>query len=399
MGKIYTALGLMSGTSMDGVDVSTIISDGDKGTITSLKNQYFEYDKDLYQKLTNLRDKITNSKDLKKYIVELNLIEKEITLFHAKIVNEMFQLHPKYKVDIVGFHGQTIFHNADEKLSVQLGDGKLLSQLIKKKVVYNFRQNDLKNGGQGAPLTPIFHQILVRNINLSWWPVVALNIGGISNATSVSRLYPDDDVTDFVEQKHYVKDYKLFAEDIGPGNCLIDEWIRKNSKYRYDKDGLIARSGKVNELIFNQAVDNFIHLDSFKNKSLDVKDFDISFVKGLSLEDGAATLTHLTARLIEENLINFMLKNYSPRTDIFSKTKCLLCGGGRKNQYLIDILRDNLKIEKLESIDEYGLNGDFIESQAFGYLAIRSYLGLPITFPNTTGCKEPTTGGVLVKYY
>ena len=151
MGKNYTALGLMSGTSMDGVDASMIISDGDKGTVTSLKNQYFEYDKDLYQKLTNLRDKITNSIDLKKYIDELNLIEKEITLFQAKIVNEMIQSHPKNKVDIVGFHGQTIFHNASEKLSVQLGDGKLLSQLIKKKVVYNFRQNDLKNGGQGAP--------------------------------------------------------------------------------------------------------------------------------------------------------------------------------------------------------------------------------------------------------
>ena len=399
MEKIYTALGLMSGTSMDGVDASTIISDGDKGTITSLKNQYFEYDKDLYQKLANLRDNITNSKDLKKNIVELNLIEKEITLFHAKIVNEMTQSHPKYKVDIVGFHGQTIFHNAGEKLSVQLGDGKLLSQLIKNKVVYNFRQNDLKNGGQGAPLTPIFHQILVRNISSSWWPVIALNIGGISNATSVSRPYLDDDVAHFVEEKRYGKDYKLFAQDIGPGNCLIDEWIRKNSKYRYDKDGLIAKSGKVNELIFNQAVDNFLHSESFKNKSLDVKDFDISFVRGLSLEDGAATLTHLTARLIGENLIHFMLKNYAPRMDALSKTICLVCGGGRKNKYLINILRDNLKIKKLESIDEYGLYGDFIESQAFGYLAIRSYLGLPITFPNTTGCKEPTTGGVLIKNY
>ena len=307
MEKNYTALGLMSGTSMDGVDASTIFSDGNTGVVTSIKNQYFEYDKDLYQKLTNLRDKITNSKDLKNLFEELNSIEKEITLYQAKIVNEMIQSHPKFEVDIVGFHGQTIFHNAQEKTSVQLGDGKLLSQLTKKKVVYNFRQNDLKNGGQGAPLTPIFHQNLVRNINLEWWPVVALNIGGISNATSVSRLYPDDDVTDFVEQRRYGKDYKLFAEDIGPGNCLIDEWIRKNSKYRYDKDGLIAKSGKVNELIFNQAVENFLHLDSSKNKSLDVKDFDISFVRGLSLEDGAATLTHFTARLIGEGLINFMM--------------------------------------------------------------------------------------------
>ena len=329
MEKNYTALGLMSGTSMDGVDASIIISDGDKGSITSLKNQYFEYDKDLYQKLANLRDKISNSKDLKNCFEELNSIEKDITLFHAKIVNEIIKLHPEFKIDVVGFHGQTIFHNANEKLSVQLGDGKLLSQQTKKKVVYKFRQNDLINGGQGAPLAPIFHQNLIRNIDLDLWPVIVLNIGGISNATSVSKFDPllvNDN-----------KNYKLYAEDIGPGNCLIDEWLRKNSKYRYDKDGLIAKSGKVNELIFNQAVDNFLHLSSSKNKSLDIKDFDISFVKGLSLEDGAATLTHFTAKLIGEGLMNFMLKSQITRIGSLFKASCLVCGGGRKNKYLINI--------------------------------------------------------------
>ncbi|MDA7552601.1 anhydro-N-acetylmuramic acid kinase [Candidatus Pelagibacter sp.] len=392
MKKNYTALGLMSGTSMDGVDASTVFSDGNTGIITSIKNQYFEYDKDLYQKLTNLRDKISNSKDLKNLFEDLNSIEKKITLFHAKIVNEMIQSHPKFEIDIVGFHGQTIFHNAEEKISVQLGDGKLLSQLTKKKVVYNFRQNDLKNGGQGAPLTPIFHQNLVRNINLEWWPVVVLNIGGISNATSISRVYPSDLTDDN-------KDNKLFAEDIGPGNCLIDEWIRKNSKYRYDKDGLIAKSGKVNELIFNQAVENFLYLDSTKNKSLDVKDFDISFVRGLSLEDGAATLTHFTAKLIGSGLINFMLKCYAPKMEILSNATCLVCGGGRKNKLLIDILKKNLNVKELVLIDGYGIDGDFIESQAFAYLAIRSYLSLPISYPSTTDCKKPTIGGVIVENF
>jgi anhydro-N-acetylmuramic acid kinase len=398
MKKNYTALGLMSGTSMDGVDASTIFSDGNTGTITSIKNQYFKYDNDLYQKLTNLRDKITISKDLKNYFEDINSIEKEITLFHATIVKKMIQSHPKFDIDIIGFHGQTIFHNAKQKISVQLGDGKLLSQLTKKKVAYNFRQNDLKNGGQGAPLTPIFHQNLVRNINLEWWPVVALNIGGISNATSVSRFYPKD-IADSVDLKRYGKDYKLFAEDIGPGNCLIDEWIRKNSKYRYDKDGLIAKSGKVNELIFNQAVDNFLHLDNSKKKSLDVKDFDISLVRGLSLEDGAATLTHFTARLIGSGLVNFMLKSYAPRTEVLSNASCLVCGGGRKNKFLINILKKNLNVKELVLIDGYGMDGDFVESQAFAYIAIRSYLGLPITFPNTTGCKKPTTGGVIIQSY
>ncbi len=385
----------MSGTSMDGVDASIVCSSDGKNYITRGKeNQYFEYDKDLYQKLTNLRDKITSSKDLKKYSHELKSIEKEITLFHVKVANIMIKATPEWEPDIIGFHGQTIFHNSDQKLSIQLGDGKLLSQLTKKTVVYDFRQNDLKNGGRGAPLTPIFHQHLVRNLSGEWWPVLVLNIGGISNVTSVSRFQEPMNNDNNIDAE-----MKLFAGDIAPGNCLIDEWIRNNSKYKYDKDGLIAKSGKVNELILNQAIDNFFPRENYQTKSLDIKDFDISFVRGLSLEDGAATLTHFTARLIGEGLIQFMLKNYAPQINMLSKATCLVCGGGRKNKYLIEILRKNLNIEELALIDEYGLNGDFIESEAFAYLAIKSYLGLPITFPNTTGCKEPTTGGVIVKNY
>jgi len=392
---IYRALGLMSGTSMDGVDASMICSVDGKNYIRRPKeNRYFEYDKDLYQKLTNLRDKITSSKDLNKYSDELKSIEKEITLFHAKVTNMMINATPEWKPDIIGFHGQTIFHNPKEKLSVQLGEGKLLSQLTKKTVVYNFRQNDLKNGGQGAPLTPIFHQQIVNKLSDNKWPALVLNIGGISNVTSISRpskLLDNDNNLD--------KEKILFAGDVAPGNCLIDEWIRKNSKYKYDKDGLIAKSGNVNELILNQAIDKFFSRDKYEIKSLDIKDFDISFVRSLSLEDGAATLTHFTARLISEGLIEFMLKNYPTKENILSKSTCLVCGGGRKNKYLIDILKKNLNIEELALIDEYGHDGDFIESEAFGYLAIRSYLGLPISFQNTTGCKEPCTGGVIVKNY
>ena len=391
--KTYRALGLMSGTSMDGVDASIVCSDDGKNyTTRGEENQYFEYDKDLYQKLTNLRDKITSSKDLKKYADELKSIEKDITLFHAKAANIMIKATPKWEPDIIGFHGQTIFHNSDEKLSIQLGDGKLLSQLTKKIVIYNFRQNDLKNGGQGAPLTPIFHQHLVKKLFDKNWPVLVLNIGGISNVTSTSKLQEpmDNDIE---------AESKLFAGDIAPGNCLIDEWVRNNSIHKYDKDGLIAKSGKVNELILNQAIDNFFPRDNHQFRSLDVKDFNISFVKGLSLEDGAATLTHFTAKLISEGLIHFMLKNYAPKIDTLSKAICLVCGGGRRNKYLIETLRKNLNIKKVVSIDEYGHNGDFTESEAFAYLSIRSYLKLPISFPNTTGCKEPSIGGVLVKNY
>ena len=385
----------MSGTSMDGVDASIICSiDGKNYLKRDKENQYFEYDKGLYRKLTNLRDKITNSDGLKKHLNEIKSIEKEITLFHVKVANIMIKATLESGIDIIGFHGQTIFHNADEKISIQLGDGKLLSQLTKKTVVYDFRQNDLKNGGQGAPLTPIFHQYLVRNLSDKCWPVLILNIGGISNVTSTPKLqeHIGDNNNPNVEMK-------LFAGDIAPGNCLIDEWIRNNSKYKYDKDGLIAKSGKVNELILNKAIDNFFSRDSFKAKSLDVKDFDISFVRGLSLEDGAATLTHFTARLIGEGLIQFMLKNYAPQINTLSKATCLICGGGRKNKYLIEILKKFLNIKKLVPIDEYNHDGDFIESEAFAYLAIRSYLGLPISFPNTTRCKEASTGGIIFKNY
>ena len=393
--EIYRALGLMSGTSMDGVDASIVCSSDGKNYIsTENENQYFEYDKDLYQRLTNLRDKITSSKDLEKYRHELKSIEKEITLFHAKVANIMIKATPEWEPDIIGLHGQTIFHNSDEKLSVQLGDGKLLSQLTKKTVIYEFRNNDLKNGGQGAPLTPIFHQHLVRKLSDKSWPVLVLNIGGISNVTSISRF---QELTD--NNKKDDAEMKLFAGDIAPGNCLIDEWIRNNSKYKYDRDGLIAKTGKVNKLILNQAIDNFFSRDDYQFRSLDVKDFNISFVKGLSLEDGAATLTHFTAKLISEGLIHFMLKNYAPEINILSKAICLVCGGGRKNKYLIETLRENLNIKKVVSIDEYGHNGDFTESEAFAYLAIRSYLKLPISFPNTTGCREPSIGGVLVKNY
>jgi len=162
MSKSYYSLGLMSGTSMDGVDASIIQSDG-KTKYKAVLDRCFEYSKDIYENLTIFRDKIKNSKDLKKFSKELKLVEKEITLFHAKVVGEILK-KSKVNVDFVGFHGQTIYHNAQENISKQLGDGKLLSKLTKKTVVYNFRQNDLKKGGQGSPLTPIFHKLLKAKI-------------------------------------------------------------------------------------------------------------------------------------------------------------------------------------------------------------------------------------------
>jgi len=379
--KLYTAIGLMSGTSMDGVDVSLIRSDGINQFINVL-DEYFEYNESLQQQLIELRNLISNINDLKLYSSRLNELEREMTLFHSKIVIDISSKHQD-EVDFVGFHGQTIFHNPEQKISKQLGDGKLMSQLVKKKIIYNFRQEDMINKGQGAPLTPIFHNLLSKKINENHqidFPICFLNIGGISNITKIIKK--DEKLEDNIE-----------AFDSGPGNCMIDEWVRKNSKNNFDENGSIAKSGKIDQLILNQAIDNF-QIDRF-DKSLDVKNFDISFVRGLSLEDGSATITNFTAYLIAKGIEHSNGNNIKP-------IKYLVCGGGRRNTFLIQSIKDYLSHKQnisLNSIDDYSLNGDYIESQAFGYLSIRSFLNLPISYPKTTGCKTPTVGGELVKNF
>ena len=384
MGKIYTALGLMSGTSMDGVDASIIRSDG-SDQFFNVFDEYSKFDIDLHTKLVSLRNHVLTKADMIKFSEELKILERELTIFHNKIVNKISERYKKStgeNIDLIGLHGQTIFHDPNNKITKQLGDGKLLSQLTKKPVVYNFRQNDLKNGGQGAPLTPIFHNLLANNIFKKYKNFCnILNIGGISNITLT------------VKNSNYLKK-NMEAFDIGPGNCLIDEWIRKNSDKNFDEDGLIGKSGTVNQLVLNQAIENF-EFNSY-NRSLDIKDFDITFARGLSLEDGCATITNFTAYLISEGI-----KFCDKKNNEISK-KYLICGGGRLNNFLIENIHEYLNNSEgitLNPIELYNLDGDFIESQAFGYLAIRSYLDIPITFPTTTRCKEPTRGGVIVKNY
>jgi len=379
--KLYTAIGLMSGTSMDGVDASLIRSNG-IDEFTNILDKYYEYDDNLHQGLIDLRNLILVDEDLRKYSNRLSELEREITIFHSKVVNEI-SLKYNDEIDFIGFHGQTIFHNPEKKITKQLGEGNLLSQLVNKRVIYDFRQKDLKNNGQGAPLTPIFHHLLSQNINKKYkieFPVCFINIGGISNITKISK-------------KNEAVEENLEAFDSGPGNCLIDEWIRKNSNKNFDLGGSIAKSGKINQLILNQIIDNF-KIESYE-KSLDIKDFDISFARGLSLEDGCATITNFTAYLIAKGIEHSNLNGTKP-------IKYLVCGGGRKNSFLIQNIKDYLSNNKnisLDTIDKYSYDGDYVESQAFGYLAIRSFLNLPISFPKTTGCKTPTVGGKLVKNF
>ena len=374
MHEKYTSIGLMSGTSGDGVDASMVYSDGFE-ELELIYDKYFEYDRDIFKSFHLLKDKINGEDDLKKTNVELRNLERKITLFHAKILKE-FDL--KNKNILIGFHGQTIYHNPNKKISMQLGDGHLLNQLIEKKVIYNFRKNDILNGGEGAPLTPIFHKLLALKYKLKL-PSCIINIGGISNCTVIKKM-------EKIDYANY-----LFSKDIGPGNCLIDSWVRKNSKKKYDEDGKLAQFGEINKIILEQAQELYINSDKLKKRSFDVNDFDVSFARGLSLEDGAATLTEFTSQILVEKL-NDLLSDLKVNIEEF-----VLCGGGRKNKLLVKKIKENLPSNsKLKMIDDYNIKGDFVESQAFAYLAIRSFLKLPLTFPSTTGCRNDCLGGEII---
>ena len=364
MSKSYYSLGLMSGTSMDGIDASIIQSDGEN-TYNPIIDEYFEYPKSIYSKLIDLKDKVTNSIDLNKFSDEIKSIEKEVTILHAEAANKVIDKFTK-NIDFIGFHGQTIFHNAKEKISKQLGNAQLLSQLTKKTVIYNFRENDLKNGGEGAPLTPIFHNLLKKKFKIN--SAIFINIGGIINETTS------------MNENH------LSASDVGPGMCLIDKWIRSKSKKKYDTNGSIAKSGKINKKIIDKELKIFFKKNTYKlisTRSFDTNDFNTEFVNNLSIEDGAATLIEFSVKILVDKL-----------KDV-EKEKIILCGGGRKNNFLIERIKKNNISYKL--IDEFNVDGDFIESQAFAYIAIRKYLNLPISFPKTTGVKLPCKGGDIIQ--
>ena len=220
---------------------------------------------------------------------------------------------------------------------------------------------------RGAPLAPIYHLSLIKKLfkeSKVKIPISILNIGGIANITEID------------------KNFKITSRDIGPGNCLIDKWIRKNSNKPFDKDGNLALKGKTDKFIFDQYMDNYYYSKINSRRSLDTNDFDISFAKGLSLENGTTTITDLTSELLSKKIGN---------------NNIYVCGGGRKNKYLINSLKNKIK-NKVFSIDDLNINGDFIESQAFAFLAIRSYLRLPISFPSTTNCNDPCVGVIIVKH-
>ena len=258
--------------------------------------------------------------------------------------------------DMFGFHGFTLFHSTKDKISFQVGNAEIIKNIVKKNIIYDFRNNDLLNGGKGAPLASIYHFLILKK-NTEFDSVI--NIGGISNCT-------------------YRKNSIFYSTDIGPGNCLLDEWAKNYFNKEFDPNGSLSAQGSINQISANNFIDRFI-FEKNVNISFDTADFSISEFRGLNKFDGLKTLTFITAELILE----FCKRN--------NLKKSLFCGGGRKNKTLMRFLKD-----KAYNIDKLNYNGDFIESQAFAYLSVRTILGKNISFPETTGALKACTGGKIL---
>ncbi len=359
MDNSFIALGLMSGTSLDGIDASIIKSDGENN-LEIIDNKYFNYPEEFRKRLSSFILNINNRADIEENISTYKSLERDLTLYHSKISKKIIGEN-KLNIQLIGFHGQTIIHKPKDGYSIQMGDADLLSQELKEKVINNFRANDIKNGGEGAPLTPVYHKLLINKFKINN-PTIILNIGGISNYT-------------------YCFNDTLAAKDIGPGNVLMDGYLKKTKGIDYDKNGDIALSGNINIDIINQFYEHEFYNVQQKH-SFDRNEFDFSFVKGLEFEDAVATLTYFTALIISQNI----KKNFNNEIEI------ILCGGGRRNLALVNHIKKLLKY-KIKLIDEFSIDGDFIESQAFAYLSIRSYLNKIISYPSTTNVLNPVTGG------
>ena len=301
MSKVFTALGTMSGTSFDGIDLSIIITDGKK-IIKIKKDFYYPYNPSFIDKLRKFKRKI-QSIDKLSSIANLNSfkeISNEVTRYHLKAVKKIIS-KTKKKIDIIGFHGITVMHRPKNFFTLQLGNPLFLKKKLKTNIIFNFRKNDLENGGEGAPLTPIYHKAIVKklkNKNSS----VFINIGGISNLTFVSGN-------------------KFKAYDIGPGNCLLDQWINFFSKKKFDVKGSISRKGNIDYLIADSFIKKLIFLKK-KNISFDTSDFSLNEFKDLKFYDGAATLAYITGKIIANSINDLQLDKNS---------NVYLTGGGRKN--------------------------------------------------------------------
>jgi anhydro-N-acetylmuramic acid kinase len=362
------AIGLMSGTSLDGVDVALIDTDGEtvgRFGPTGFR-PYAEAERALLRRAiaaaTSISDRTVRSGILAE-------AEGLANAAHAEAVEVFLAANDidAENVAVIGFHGQTVLHRPERGLTVQIGDGRALAARLAIPVIYDFRAADVAAGGQGAPLAPLFHRALAQRLHRES-PVAVLNIGGVANVT-------------------YIDGDEVIACDTGPGNALLDDFMRLRTGAAFDSDGRNAASGIVDA----DAADRLMQHPFFAEpppKSLDRNDFQnwvASAVERKSVADGAATLTALTTAAVARII------GHLPRPP----ATWIVAGGGARNVTMMRMLADRLAPARVETGREAGWSVDALEAQAFAYLAVRSLRALPISLPTTTGAPRPLTGGVL----
>lgn len=371
MDRMMRAIGLMSGTSLDGIDIALLETDGDKA-IRRFQSATVAYTDEFRRQL---RAGLIAAQAITKRSQrpgDLAALEQELTRQHADAVLRFVgdrMLQPA-AIDIIGFHGQTVLHKPDAGLTVQVGDGALLARLTGIDVAYDLRAADVAAGGQGAPLAPAYHRALAAK--LPERPAAFLNIGGIANVTYIGPDRKDEAGT-------------LIAFDTGPGNALIDDWMLRHTGHAQDTDGALAMSGKVDDAAL-RALLTHAYFGAGVPKSLDRNTFSSAPVAALSPADGAATLTAFTAEAVHRAL-SFLPE--APHTWVVG-------GGGRRNKALMMALAGRLDAAVVPA-EAIGLDGDSLEAEAWAYLAVRSLKGLPLSYPRTTGVPYPQPGGRIAK--
>ncbi|AXS42602.1 anhydro-N-acetylmuramic acid kinase [Breoghania sp. L-A4] len=358
------ALGLMSGTSMDGIDLAMIETDGERIAAFG-ETSYRPYSDAERLVLRQALSAARGVTDRTERPDALRAAERVVNDAHAALVLSFLSEHGMSAgdVDVIGFHGQTVFHAPERGMTVQLGDGDRLARETGIRVVYDLRANDVAAGGEGAPLAPVFHKALAAGLP---GPLGILNLGGVANITWIGE--GDED---------------LIAFDTGPANALIDDFVHTRTGAAMDVGGALARSGAVNDALLARWLQH-PYFDRLAPKSLDRDDFTAPGVDALSTEEGAATLTAFTAATVAAGF------KHLPRPPV----RLIAVGGGAHNPVLLEMIAARTGVSVTPAAD-IGWSGDFIEAQAFAYMAVRALDGRPITFPGTTGAPWPMSGGLI----
>jgi anhydro-N-acetylmuramic acid kinase len=374
MSGVRVAIGLMSGTSMDGIDLAAIETDGHRahGLGATLFRPYGDGERAAIRRAVEVA---ATAEDRVARPEPLRIAEGIVTAAHADAVRTFLCDNGLTRDDVavIGFHGQTVLHAPLRRLTIQLGDGLALARAVGITVVYDFRASDVAHGGEGAPLVPIWHAALAAGLDAPR-PIGVLNLGGVANLTWIDAAPGEEPGA-----------ADLVAFECGPGNRLIDDWCRTRVGRPIDLDGRLAAAGRVDEAVIEKLLRHPYFTQSTP-KSLGRRLFGIDAVAHLGVEDGAATLTAFTAAAVEAGLAILPER----------PARLIVAGGGAHNPTLLGMIAARTGLRAIRA-EEIGWSTDFLEAQAFAHLAVRHLDGLPLSFPGTTGVPHPVRGGVLAR--